>query len=932
LSPTGEGPHAAAPATGDAGDRAPSLNRAAETYVYDGHGDAQSPNRDATPRQGATGQVGATPSPPKVLRYFGDYELLDEIARGGMGVVYRARQKSLNRVVAVKMILGGQLATAAEVQRFHTEAEAAANLHHPNIVAIHEVGEHESLHYFSMDFVAGKSLAALVLQNPLPPLRAAAYVQRIAEAVYYAHQHGILHRDLKPSNVLVDETDQPRITDFGLAKRLEHESGLTASGAVLGTPSYMPPEQAEGRHQLVSPASDVYSTGAILYELVTGRPPFRAESPIETLRQVLDAEPAPPSLLNPNVDRDLETICLKCLQKDPARRYATAQFLADDLSRFLRGEPILARPVGVGERLVRWCRRNPRIAALAATVLILIVTVAAGSTTAAIWIAREKAQTELAREAADAQRVRAEANFQKAREAVHKMLTRVADDVLLELPQTEPVRRALLQDALVFYQGFLRERATDPIVQQETALAYYRVAEIQRMLGDNAESHDAYEHAIGLFGDLVNRFPDRPDYAHDLANAYNYLGELERTIGRLDDAEQSYRKAIGLQQPLVGGHDAEPAHRAAHARSLYNLGIVLKNTGRSDDADLAYANAVTILEELCEQHHGEAKFRLELAQCLINRGILLKDTRKLAEAEAAYDHAIQILEELIGEHPAKLEYRLALAACSNNMGNLLLADASRYGDVTSHFQRAFDLYEKLVSDFPSVPSHRRELANGCNSLAALLSRTGKMPEARRKWERGREIAEVLVGEFPDVPDYHQILGGILGNLGASMTSPDDAPLAREMLESAVRHERTALEFNPQHPAYRLFLRTDYLRLARAAVRQGDHVRAAEVTRLAAELGFDTAGDCQRAAFVLAECITRAGRDDQLSDDQKKDSIDRCAAEATALLRQAIDKGYRNLNTLRTDATLAPLQTRADFQTLLAELDAKLRAEPNSTPR
>jgi len=925
--------------TVDFADRAATVDRVADTYVYEGPADGAPAEGDATPHGVPIGTSGPPKTPPQVLRYFGDYELLDEIARGGMGVVYKARQKSLNRIVAVKMILGGRLATSAEVQRFHTEAEAAANLHHPNIVAIHEVGEQESLHYFSMDFVAGKSLAALVLQNPLPPRRAAGYVQKIAEAIQYAHQRGILHRDLKPSNVLVDETDQPRITDFGLAKRLEHESGLTASGAVLGTPSYMPPEQAEGRHQLVSAASDVYSTGAILYELVTGRPPFRAESPVETLRQVLDAEPAPPSLLNPKVDRDIETICLKCLQKDTARRYATAQALADDLGRYVRGEPIHARPVSAWERLVRWCRRNPRMAAMAAAVLFLLVTVAVGSTAAAIRISHEKAQTETARKAAhesylaaEEQRVRAEDNFQKAREAVNQMLTRVADDVLLELPQTEPVRRALLQDALVFYQGFLRERATDTIVQHETGKAYYRVGEILRMLGDDAESKEAYEQAIGLFVDLVNRFPDRREYARDLADAYNYLGELQRTIGQLDEAEQAYRKAIELQQQLAADHAAEPGYRSEFARTLYNLGIVLKNTGRSDDADSAYERAVTILEELCEKHHSESKYRLELARCLINRGILLKDTRKLVEAEAAYGQAIRILEELIAEHPAKLEYRLALAACSNNMGNLLLRDSTRYTDVTTNFRRAFDLYEKLVSDFPSMPSHRKELANSCNSLAALLVRTAQAPEARQVWGRGREIAAKLVHEFPDVPDHHQILGGILGNLGASMTDANEAPLARELLEEAVRHERTALDSNPQHPNYRQYLRTDYLRLARVAVRQGDHARAAEATLLVSEFGFESSSECQRAAFVLAECVTRAEHDDQLADDRRTQLIDSYADWATALLRQAIGKGYRNIDSLRNDLILQPLRPRGDFQALLVELEARVRSEAESTPR
>ncbi len=312
-------------------------------------------------------------SPGTKVRYFGDYELLEEIARGGMGVVYKARQVSLNRVVALKMILSGQLASEEDVARFRTEAEAAANLQHPGIVAIHEVGEHEGQHYFSMDYVEGTSLNELVRDNPLSTDRAARYVRQIAEAIHYAHGQGTLHRDLKPSNVLIDTTDGVRVTDFGLAKRIEDDSSLTATGQVLGTPSYMPPEQAAGQLDQVKETADVYALGAILYELLTDRPPFKADTPLDTLTQVRDNEPAGPRLLNPKISRDLETICLKAMAKEPSRRYPTADALAADLRRYLNREPIQARPVGASERLWRWCRRNPLVASLTTAVAVSLL-------------------------------------------------------------------------------------------------------------------------------------------------------------------------------------------------------------------------------------------------------------------------------------------------------------------------------------------------------------------------------------------------------------------------------------------------------------------------------------------------------------------------------------------------------------------------------
>lgn len=299
------------------------------------------------------------------VRYFGDYELLEEIARGGMGVVYKARQVSLNRLVALKMILAGQLASDADVKRFYTEAQTAANLQHPNIVAIHEVGEHKGQRYFSMDLVEGESLSALTREHPLPPNQAAALVQTVAQAIYYAHQKGVLHRDLKPANVLIDRAGQPRVTDFGLAKRIEGDAHLTATGAVLGTPSYMPPEQASADRGPVGPASDVYALGAVLYELVTGRPPFQGPAPVDIILQVLSNDPVSPRQLQPKLPCNLETICLKCLHKEPAKRYASAAELVEDLRRFLAGEPILARPVSNLERALKWVRRRPALAALA---------------------------------------------------------------------------------------------------------------------------------------------------------------------------------------------------------------------------------------------------------------------------------------------------------------------------------------------------------------------------------------------------------------------------------------------------------------------------------------------------------------------------------------------------------------------------------------
>ena len=312
----------------------------------------------------------APPSAPAGGQRFGDYELLRELGRGGMGVVYQARQLSLDRVVALKVIRAEHLAREEDVRRFRVEAAAAAQLQHPNIVTVHEAGEIGGRHFYSMDHVDGPSLAERVRTHPPSALQAARLAKTLAEAIQHAHDRGILHRDLKPSNILIGSDGEPRVADFGLAKVLRDESSVTRTGEIMGSPSYMAPEQARGRSRDVDGRADVYALGAVLYEMLAGRPPFRAATSIETIRLAMEREPVSPRVLDPRLPRDLVTICLKCLEKDPARRYASARRLAEDLGRFLENKPIAARPVSRPERLWRWCRRKPLTAVLAASLLL----------------------------------------------------------------------------------------------------------------------------------------------------------------------------------------------------------------------------------------------------------------------------------------------------------------------------------------------------------------------------------------------------------------------------------------------------------------------------------------------------------------------------------------------------------------------------------
>src|SRR5206468_337495 len=324
----------------------------------------------------------ATGAPPvkiaahadELLGELGDYELLEVVGRGGQGVVFRARQKSLNRIVALKVISLGQWASTAHLKRFRLEAEAAARLEHPGIVPIHEVGERDGSCYFSMKFVEGGQLDEVARRMSMPIRQAVELIAKVARIVHYAHEHGILHRDIKPGNILLDQKSEPHLTDFGLARLVESESTVTRTMEVLGTPSYMAPEQAVGNNAAISSVTDVYGLGAVLYQLLTGQPPFAGGTTYETIKLLLDTEPRSPRLLNPKIDRDLSTICLKCLEKDSQRRYPSALALAEDIERWLKHEPIVARQSGIFTRGRKWVQRNPTSALLTASLVVLAAT------------------------------------------------------------------------------------------------------------------------------------------------------------------------------------------------------------------------------------------------------------------------------------------------------------------------------------------------------------------------------------------------------------------------------------------------------------------------------------------------------------------------------------------------------------------------------
>jgi serine/threonine protein kinase len=712
----------------------------------------------------------AESGPGSRIGYFGDYELVKEIGRGGMGVVYKARQHSLRRAVALKMIRAVNTASPGDVRRFQAEAEIIANLDHPNIVPIYEVGEYQGQHYFTMKLIEGGSLTqrlgdiglALVDRETgqdangevwhaaQTAARQAAIAQlmiAVAQAVHYAHERGLLHRDLKPANILLDTQGRTHVTDFGLAKHLQDDPGLTQSGAIVGTPSYMAPEQAVGRRRDLTTAADVYSLGAILYELLTGWPPFRAETPLETLRQVTERDPVRPRTLNPSANRDLETICLKCLNKEPGQRYSSADALADDLQCFLEDRPIRARRPGALERLRKWSRRHRPVAIAAAVVLFCMVCFLA---LAALRIDQMRARAEEAlRQAeqaaweaqlqsarADRERERAEANFRRARDAVDQVYTELTEKTLAEIP---PARQELLENAARFYSDFAKTNRDNPELRQQAGLAYRRLGDLEHQLGQQERATAAYRQALNLFERLAVDAPQSAMYRAELARTEHQLGTLFRTTGRTAEAERAYGKAQTLMEKVAGEEPAVPEHRLELSSLHADRGELMVETARYAEAEQAYRQAISLEEKLIAEAPQTPEYRSGLATTLIGLGRLLQSRgRPSAEVEALLRKALAIQQDLVTEFARKPDYRRDLAVIYLHLAKPLLA-AGRPAEVEKAYQQALAVMKKLAADFPNRPNYQAQLAVTYRDLGRFLQGIGRTQEAERALGEARAI-------------------------------------------------------------------------------------------------------------------------------------------------------------------------------------------------
>jgi tetratricopeptide (TPR) repeat protein/predicted Ser/Thr protein kinase len=726
--------------------------------------DTQGAERSGTHRDKVTTARGEYPSGADRNdgRFLGGYEILQEIGRGGMGVVYQARQRGLGRIVALKMILPPH--GPRERARFRAEAEATARLSHPNIVQIYEVGQEGDQPYLSMEFIAGKSLDKQLASPILAPQAAAEMALTLARAVAYAHEQGIVHRDLKPANVVLAADGTPKITDFGLATTLSEGQAEAPSVAIVGTPSYMAPEQC-GLGGRVGLAADIYALGAILYEALTGRPPFRGQTAMDILELVRSNEPVPPGRLTPNIPRDLETICLKCLAKQPPQRYASARALAEDLQRFHVGEPILARPAGRAERAVRWCFRNPAIATLAAGVVLLLVCGTVVSTSLAVWALNEKHRAAQHAHRADDSAVQArtsakqeqsarelaEFRFTQAERAVEEYLDGIENNEQLKEADFLELRKRLVASAIPFYEEFVQQRPGDKAIEIKRGRAYGRLGFIRKLMGEWEQAATDFEQMRAIFNRLETT---DSNVRRELARSHSGLASTLVGIGRHPEAEIEYRRSFDLLQELAAAFPHDAGYRKQLAACQRDLGLLFNQVGKHAEAVAELRGALAIAAELAADYPNGAEYRADLAGI---HSYLASILGVPDEAEAYHREAVDSYQQLAAEFPNQPTFRRGLGTAHTNLGVFLSNVRKNKEEALVEYRAAVALCKQLAAGFPAIPDYRRQLALGHRNLASRLATHGNREEAEVEVRTAIALLKQLVADFPATPLFRSDL-------------------------------------------------------------------------------------------------------------------------------------------------------------------------------
>jgi serine/threonine protein kinase len=872
------------------------------------------------------------------------FRVLRPHARGGLGAVFVALDEELHREVALKQILDHHADDTTSRQRFLLEAEITGGLEHPGIVPVYGLGTYgDGRPYYAMRLIRGDSLkeaierfhsdARLKHDAGARSLELHKLLRRftdVCNAIQYAHDRGVLHRDIKPGNIIVGKHGETLVIDWGLAKPIGQAepaavggerplapssasgSAETLPGSAMGTPAYMSPEQALGDLDRLGPRSDVYSLGATLYCLLTGKPPFEGEVG-DVLRAVQRREFTPPRGIDPSLDRALEMICLTAMALQPEGRYASCRALADDLERWTADEPVSVYREPLSSRLTRWGRRHRTTAA---SVGVLLTTAIVGLSVGAVLINRERSK--------------AEANFRQARAAVDQYFTMISESRLLDVPGLQPLRKELLDAAQEYYRDFLKKRGDDPAVRAEAASASFRVSWINQSLGRQAEAIEPLEAAMALYEQLVRDHPGVAEYRRLEATCHGAEGFLHSHFGRFGEAILAHRKALQIRERLA---KAEPSNVIAQndvARTRHNIGDLHRQVGKPNQAleewDKALAISQSLLDAPLSVGNGQIDLtgrsdhsviiREDLAKLQLGRADVLREGGRTAEAAVALRQGLDLLKELVREHPASLNLRARLADVYLTDGSLRL-DLGRFEEAERSLRSGLEIYEAIAVASPNVPALRAALVDGAIKLAWPVARLGRSEEALTILRQAIERAQVLLAGDPASTHYRNLLAQGLTQCGNVLMKEGQGAGALPILLRAQEIQEGLARNQPANVGYQTALGSAFRGVGRAEAAAGHPAEALAAFERARQIDLALASTYPSTRYDLACSLALMIR---VSGPDRRESL---AVQALEALRLALAAGYLNFENMKVDHDLDALRPRTDFQSLLTEIHAKI---------